>query len=345
VTALSPIDLAASRARRVTVKNDRILAELALTRCEQALMWRDWPQFRYWHEIYVSVRKRGNLLVRTPAQDAATGGEHNIQQHQHAERRGKLTEAKEVVMRYAKIGMALVAITLAATPVPAQTTSYSSSSNATVIASATLPSVTSSPLYMRVVGGRIIENRIAAVSTASGIYYQLSGTVALTMNGEPRTIHQNEGIFIPAGANLVVSPVGDDPVIYLQFLLSPLAYFDVPDLSPVNGRELYRSASAIPGLKNGTYVVNLKRVTLPYQAPPDLPHHRSGAALHLVLSGFGAETANGIAVAKGPGSLSYEPAPTVYQWSNPGNIALTYLVFNINPSSEDAVLANAFPTP
>jgi mannose-6-phosphate isomerase-like protein (cupin superfamily) len=248
-------------------------------------------------------------------------------------------------MRYAKIGMALVAITLGATPAPAQTTSYSSSSKATVIASATLSSVTSSPLYMRVVGGRIIENRIAAASTASGIYYQVSGTVALTMNGEPRTIHQNEGIFIPAGANLVVSPVGDDPVIYLQFLLSPLAYFDVPDLSPVNGRELYRSASAIPGLKNGTYVANLKRVTLPHQAPPDIPHHRSGAALHLVLSGFGAETANGIAVAKGPGSLSYEPAPTVYQWSNPGNTALTYLVFNINPSSEDAVLADAFPSP
>ncbi len=177
-------------------------------------------QFRYWHEIYVSVRKRGNLLVRTAAQDAATGGEHNIQQHQHAERRGKLTEAKEVVMRYAKIGMALVAITLAATPVPAQTTSYSSSSNATVIASATLPSVTSSPLYMRVVGGRIIENRIAAVSTASGVYYQLSGTVALTMNGEPRTIHQNEGIFIPAGANLAVSAVGDDPYFMCQTCLS-----------------------------------------------------------------------------------------------------------------------------
>jgi hypothetical protein len=78
VTVPSPIDFAASRARRATVKNDRILAELTLTRCEQALMWRDWRQFRYWHEIYLSVRKRGNLLMRTAAENAVTGGEHDI---------------------------------------------------------------------------------------------------------------------------------------------------------------------------------------------------------------------------------------------------------------------------
>jgi mannose-6-phosphate isomerase-like protein (cupin superfamily) len=242
-------------------------------------------------------------------------------------------------MRYGIIGIALIGVALA-TPVPAQTMSYSSSSNATVVASATLASVNASPLYMRVIGGRIIESKVSVSATSDGIYYQMTGTVSLTMDGSERIIHKGEGIYIPSGANLLINLVDDEPAIYLQFLLSPLAYFDLPDMSATNGRELYRSTSPIPGLRDGSYVLNLKRVTLPFQAPPDPPHHRSGAALHLVLSGFGAEAANGITVAKGPGTFSYEPAPTVYQWSNPGNVPLTYLVFNLNAVSENAVLAD-----
>jgi mannose-6-phosphate isomerase-like protein (cupin superfamily) len=257
-----------------------------------------------------------------------------------SERQYSVAEAREVVMRCG-IAIALICAALASTPVLAQTPSYSASSNATVIASEVLPSVTTSPLYMRVVGGRIIENKISTVSSASGIYYQLSGTITLTIDGESKTIHAREGIFIPADASVMINIVGDAPVIYLQFLLSPIAYFSLPDLSEGNARELYRSPSPIPGLKEGSYAVDLKRVTLRFQSPPDLPHHRSGAALHLVLSGFGAETANGVTVAKGPGSLSYEPAPIIYQWSNPGNLPLIYLVFNLNPVSEQAVLADA----
>ena len=117
------------------------------------------------------------------------------------------------------------------------------------------------------------------------------------------------------------------------------------DRSGAGSRASRRQCAArSPGLREGNYVVDPKRVTLRFQAPPDLPHHRSGAALHLVLAGFGAETAGGVTVAKGPGSLSFEPAPTVYQWSNPGNLPLTYLVFNLNPASEQATLADASPT-
>jgi mannose-6-phosphate isomerase-like protein (cupin superfamily) len=246
-------------------------------------------------------------------------------------------------MRYGRIGIALLGIMLAS-PVPAQTTSYSSSANATVVDSVTLPSVNALPLYMRVIGGRLIDDKVSGVSSATGIYYQVSGTTELSIDGRMRTIHSGEGVFVPGGAKLIISTVGDEAATYLQFLLSPVAYFDLPDVSDGNGRELYRSTSPIPGLREGSYVLNLKKVTLPFQAPPDLPHHRSGAALHLVLSGFGAETANGTTVAKGPGSLSYEPAPTVYQWSNPGNVPLTYLVFNLNPESENAVLADGSPS-
>jgi mannose-6-phosphate isomerase-like protein (cupin superfamily) len=242
-------------------------------------------------------------------------------------------------MRYLQLGIALLGIAFA-TPVPAQTTSYSSSSAAMVVASATLSNANASSLYMRVIGGRIIENKVSVTATTSGIYYQMTGTVSMTIDGSERIIHKGEGIYIAGGANLLINLFDNEPAIYLQFLLSPLAYFDLPDMSAANGRELYRSTSPIPGLRGGSYVLNLKRVTLPFQAPPDPPHHRSGAALHLVLSGFGAETADGITVAKGPGTFSYEPSPMVYQWSNPGNVPLTYLVFNLNAVSENAVLAD-----
>jgi hypothetical protein len=46
-------------------------------------------------------------------------------------------------------------------------------------------------------------------------------------------------------------------------------------------------------------------------------------------------------IAKGPGSISYEPDDLVYQWGNPGYPPLTYLVFNLNPQAEEAVVTVA----
>lgn len=245
-------------------------------------------------------------------------------------------------MRYGKIGIALLG-TILATPVPAQTTSYSSSPDAMVVASAVLPSVNTLPLYVRVIGGAILSDTMSSVSTASGIYYQVSGAAEISVDGRISTVHSSEGIFIPGGSKLVIKAVSDQPAAYLHFLLSPVAYYDLSEVSGGIGRELYRSASPIPGLREGNYVLNLRRVTLPHQAPSDSPHHRSGAALHCVLSGVGAETAKGVTAVRGPGSISYETSELVYQWSNPGNAPLTYLVFNLNPQTETAVVADAAP--
>jgi mannose-6-phosphate isomerase-like protein (cupin superfamily) len=247
--------------------------------------------------------------------------------HMNEDPRGYLDSLRTVIEAGKRASPAL------ATSVQAQIASYSSSSKAVVVVSSTLSSMDAGPLYMRVVRGRIKE-KLVGVAMVSGIYYQVSGAVSLTVDGNEQKIHKSEGIYIPAGSSFLAKPVDDEPAIYLQFLLSPLA-----DMS-ADGHELYRSTSPIPGVMDGSYALDLKRVTLPFQAPPDPPHRRSGAALHLVLSGSGAETANGRTVGKGPGSFSYEPAPTVYQWSNPGNFPLTYLVFNLNPVSKNAVLAD-----
>jgi hypothetical protein len=86
-------------------------------------------------------------------------------------------------------------------------------------------------------------------------------------------------------------------------------------------------------------LLSLTRVPVPPQSPADPLHRRTGASLHYILSGVGAEFADGRVVARGPGSVSYEPAGFTYQWSNPGVNPLIYLLFNVNPKDIDPVIA------
>src|SRR5258708_32265875 len=72
--------------------------------------------------------------------------------------------------------------------------------------------------------------------------------------------------------------------------------------------------------------------------PSTPPHHRSGAALYYIVSGIGANTADGKTADRGPGSLIYEPFGLVHQWGNPGSEPLTCLAFNINPEGAPAVV-------
>ena len=67
------------------------------------------------------------------------------------------------------------------------------------------------------------------------------------------------------------------------------------------------SPSQSPGLIRETSLLSLAKVPLPPQSPYDPLHQRSGAALHYILVGVGAEFAEGRATAKRPGSVWYEP--------------------------------------
>jgi mannose-6-phosphate isomerase-like protein (cupin superfamily) len=260
--------------------------------------------------------------------------------HVNIDRRFPITGELEVDMRYAIFAVSLLGVALA-TSVTAQPTSYSSSDARTLVATGALPTVTATPLYLSVVGTTIWSGSKSGVSAGNGILYQISGTTEISAAGSVRTIRTGEGVFIPGGSRFTLNASGIAPSTYLHFLISPGSNLEQPDLSPTLTKEIYRSPSPIPGLKQGSYVLTLSKVTLPPYAPADRPHRRSGAALHLVLSGSGAETANGVTLVKGPGSISYEPGAMVYQWGNPGNPPLTYLVFNLNPESEDEVVAAA----
>ena len=332
-----PVDLAAERARRTGTRHATAFADYALTQCEEAYRQRDWQRFGYWYRLYLSVRRRAPEGGTT-----APKGLRAREARQSGVARDLVREATGAVMRYGRIGAALLGSVLA-TPVPAQTITHSVSSEATVVASTTLPDVSDLPFYVKVVGGTLLPDAMSSVATASGIYYQVSGASQLAVDGKPSSLRAGEAIFIPGGATLAIRAARGERSTYLQFLLSPVAYFDLSEVSGGIGRELFRAVSPIPGLRAGSYVLNVSRVTLPHQAPADVPHHRSGVALHYVLSGTGAEIANGVATVRAAGSISYEPAGTIYQWSNPGNAPLTYLVFNLNPTGENAVIADAAP--
>jgi mannose-6-phosphate isomerase-like protein (cupin superfamily) len=63
--------------------------------------------------------------------------------------------------------------------------------------------------------------------------------------------------------------------------------------------------------------------------------------LYYIISGTGANTVGNQTIARGPGSLIYEPYGLVHQWGNPGDAPLTFLTFNINPEGVPAVRPGA----
>jgi len=246
-------------------------------------------------------------------------------------------------MRYRVICVALLGLALAA-PARAQITTHSTSTDGTMLAVSKMHNVTATPLYVRLIGTTLYFGEARSFSAGDGFLYQVSGTSVVIIDGTTNTVRPGEAIFIAGRKDFVIRAEPGEPSTYLRFLLSPAADLDQPDLSLGTGRELFRSKSPVPGLKQGTYNLSLTRVTLPHQTPSDPPHHRSGAALHFVLSGAGAETVSGTTIARGTGSFSYETTDLVYQWGNPGNGPLTYLVFDLSPENERPVAPGTDPS-
>jgi mannose-6-phosphate isomerase-like protein (cupin superfamily) len=216
---------------------------------------------------------------------------------------------------------------------------YSSSQFSKIIASEIVPNHEEFQLYLSVRAGTFWNTEIDEVATADGVYYQYFGTVEILIEDARKVLYAGDGIFMPAGARFRLKPIGISPQrTYLQFLLSPTPQPEPAVQSSGVSVEVYRSPSPLTGLTRDRNVLSLARVPVPPLSPYDPPHRRTGAALHYVVSGVGAELLDGKAAARGPGSVSYEPREVFYQWSNPGLKSLIYLVFNINSKDKPAVV-------
>ena len=240
-----------------------------------------------------------------------------------------------------RLGIIALAITVAALA-PSRASAietYSSSQLNQLIAKAVVPDRNNEQLYFSVVAGTFWTNEVQKWVPSDGIYYQFTGTVELGLDGRVTTLQPGDGLFIRAGARFSLKSLdANRSPTYLQFLLGSATGSEVADEADGTSVELYRSPMPVPGLMHERNLLSLTRVPVPPQALPDPLHRRTGAALHYILSGVGAEFGDGRTTARGPGSVSFEPAGFTYQWSNPGLKPLVYLVFNVSPKDIEPVI-------
>ena len=245
-------------------------------------------------------------------------------------------------MQHGTTAIALLYATILAGSAAAQTTPAQQATARTVVAVAKLATVSDVPIYFKAVQVTIPPGERSSVAAANGILYQISGSTAVSLDGDAKALSGGEALFIASGRMVLLKAGAGEPSNFLHFLLVPAADLDKPvETAPATVRELYRTAAPIPDLKPGSYDLNLTRITFPTRMPSNPPHHRSGAALYYILAGTGANTVQGRSEAKGPGSFIYEPSTLVHQWGNPGDEPFTFLAFNINPEGTAAVLPAA----
>jgi len=245
-------------------------------------------------------------------------------------------------MEFRTAGLALLGAMALPLSGTAQTNTAPPAITRTVIAATKLPTVTDVPLYFKAVSVTLQPDEKSGVSAANGILYQISGSTEIALDGPAKMLNAGEGLFIAGGKTATLTAGSGGPSTFLHFFLTPAEDLGrSAETAPAAVRELYRTANPIPDLKPGGYDLNLTRVTFPARMPSNPPHHRSGAALYFIISGTGANTVDGKTVARGPGSLIYEPYALVHQWGNPGDEPLIFLAFNINPEGVAAVLADA----
>jgi quercetin dioxygenase-like cupin family protein len=239
--------------------------------------------------------------------------------------------------------LAIFEMVLASSAAAAITT-YSSSALRQTIERATVSDRNDEPLYFAIRSGTLAPGKTQEVNDGDGIYYQSSGTVKINIAGRVTTLTMGDGIFIPAGTPFTLEANRAGPSsTYLQFLLTPATDPETAQ-SSVASAEVYRSPSPIPGLMLENNLLTLSRVPVPPESPCDPLHQRSGAALHYILAGLGAEFTENWAKARGPGSVSFEPQGLVYQWSNPGSKPLVYLVFNVSPQGVPPIVQVDYAT-
>mgnify|MGYP003693609099 CR=1 FL=1 len=134
----------------------------------------------------------------------------------------------------------------------------------------------------------------------------LDGALEVTSGADQRSLAKSDGVLVAEGKSTIFKSASGKPAEFLHFVLSTAGELNAPmESPPAVVKELYRTASPIPGLKPGPYEFTLVRVAFPPRFPLNPPHHRSGAALYYIFSGTGMFTADGKtgAAARRRGSL------------------------------------------
>jgi mannose-6-phosphate isomerase-like protein (cupin superfamily) len=167
----------------------------------------------------------------------------------------------------------------------------------------------------------------------------LDGALEVTSGTEQLSLAKGDAVLVAEGKSTKLKSAVGKPVEFLHFVLSTASELNAPmESPPALVKELYRTASPIPGLKAGPYEFTLVRVAFPPRFPLNPPHHRSGAALYYIFSGTGMFTSNGKTEPRPAGVAHYEPYDLVHQWANPGDEPLVIIQASINQEGVPAVM-------
>jgi len=208
-----------------------------------------------------------------------------------------------------------------------------------VLASTPLASVVDAPRYFKLVRVHLPATQAATYNGPVGFVLVLDGALDVTSGADQRSLARGDAALVAKGTGTTFKSAPGKPAEFLHFVLSTAGDLNAPmESSPAIVKELYRTASPIPGLKPGPYEFTLVRVAFPPRFPLNPPHRRSGAALYYIASGTGMFTAAGKTEPRPAGVAHYEPYDLVHQWANPGDEPLVIIQASINQEGVPAVI-------
>jgi quercetin dioxygenase-like cupin family protein len=208
-----------------------------------------------------------------------------------------------------------------------------------VLASTRLASVADAPRYFKLVRVHLMATQAVTYNGPVGFVLVLDGALEVTSGADQLSLAKSDAVLVAEGKSTIFKSASGKPVEFLHFFLSTAGELDAPmESPPALVKELYRTASPIPGLKPGPYEFTLVRVAFPPRFPLNPPHHRSGAALYYIFSGTGMFTSNGKTEPRPAGVAHYEPYDLVHQWANPGDEPLVIIQASISQEGVPAVM-------
>jgi quercetin dioxygenase-like cupin family protein len=249
----------------------------------------------------------------------------------------KMIRLKLLIFVIAMSGGLLVRAVGAQMPAPPGTAG--TSTVRAVLASTPLSSVADAPRYFKLERVHLPATQAVTYNGPVGFVLVLEGALEVTSGADQRSLAKSDGVLVAKDKSTIFKSAPGKAVEFLHFVLSTAAELNAPmESPPAVVKELYRTASPIPGLKPGPYEFTLVRVAFPPRFPLNPPHHRSGAALYYIFSGTGMFTANGKTEPRPAGVAHYEPYDLVHQWENPGDEPLVIIQASINQEGVPAVM-------
>jgi quercetin dioxygenase-like cupin family protein len=116
-----------------------------------------------------------------------------------------------------------------------------------VIASTRLPSVVDAPLHFRLLRVNMPAGQAGAYAGPDGVFYVLSGTLAVALDGDHRTLHEGSATFLPAGRRATLTAAASVPAVALHFASDGAAPADWRYPNPRGRRSRWTGASGLCG--------------------------------------------------------------------------------------------------